>query len=329
MKKALYIIGIISVNIILFGILFKSQHWPGAGILMTLGILIFCFYVLPFSLINHYKGNNSRNIWLYIVIFLSVFLNFLAFLFKIQHWPGAGIMFLIAVPAPFVLFLPVYIFYHNKSKEPSNRNFLATIFLLIFIAIFSSFMAIGVSRDFLNSFVVTGNEILKSKTAIQKYNKLNLTDYSSEQKNMVAEKYSEVNGVINEAKLAVFNHLSDNHIHEIDALPERLTLQYGFENINIGWYIMLSDDGYRYAYRIKDLLNEFNETCSKLNIQEINSINELLSTTDIELNVDGEVYYKIWEDWYFRRTQLISVYNHLSLLETNVALAEKLVVENN
>ena len=104
MKKSIYISGIACVNLLMLGCMFKIQHWPGAGILLTFSVLLFCIVFLPVSLINSYKEIAGKSPWLHVVTFIVFFIGMLSILFKTQHWPGASMFLLIGMPLPFVLF---------------------------------------------------------------------------------------------------------------------------------------------------------------------------------------------------------------------------------
>ena len=41
MKQKIYLLGLISMLIIVSGTIFKINHWPGAGVLLTIGIVDF------------------------------------------------------------------------------------------------------------------------------------------------------------------------------------------------------------------------------------------------------------------------------------------------
>jgi hypothetical protein len=47
MKKVVFISGAISVSIIAIGALFKVQHWPGAGPLLLVGVILFALLFIP------------------------------------------------------------------------------------------------------------------------------------------------------------------------------------------------------------------------------------------------------------------------------------------
>ena len=65
MKKTTLTLGVISSVIFVLGVLFKFQHWPGAGIALCLSILLFAFGYSPLLMIdrnNLAKSSNHRMI---------------------------------------------------------------------------------------------------------------------------------------------------------------------------------------------------------------------------------------------------------------------------
>ena len=147
MKQKLYILGVISAMIISTGAVFKVNHWPGAAILLIVGTLILILLFLPAALINNYKAEgNSQNKLLYIMTFITCFVVFAAMLFKIMHWPYAEVALLIALPFPYIVFLPVFLKVTSKNK---NFNIYNTVFVLLLLAlnsVFSALLALNVSK---------------------------------------------------------------------------------------------------------------------------------------------------------------------------------------
>lgn len=47
MKKLAFITGALSFSLTLLGILFKLMHWPGAGVLLVVGIGLFAIVFVP------------------------------------------------------------------------------------------------------------------------------------------------------------------------------------------------------------------------------------------------------------------------------------------
>lgn len=55
MKKTMYVTGYIATFLISTGLLFRLQHWTGAMIMLTLGIVLLNFAFLPMYFYNRYK----------------------------------------------------------------------------------------------------------------------------------------------------------------------------------------------------------------------------------------------------------------------------------
>ena len=148
MKKKIYILGLVTAMIVTLGIIFKINHWAGAGILLTGGITILVLAFLPQALISSYKAEADRSkLFLYIIAWLTSFLVFAAMLFKIQHWSGAGLLMLIAIPFPFLVFLPVYIIVTSRDKNHNIYSTVYVLFLLMLISCFTVLLSLNVSRE--------------------------------------------------------------------------------------------------------------------------------------------------------------------------------------
>lgn len=151
MKQKIYILGLITTSIIVIGSLFKISHWPGASILLVLGIVSLVFAFLPLALRNHFRTTGEgKNRLLYIVTWVTGFVVFGGMLYKTMHWPGAGIALIISLPFPYVVFLPVFIASTAKDKNFDINNTVAVLCLLATISIFSALMALNVSKEKIN-----------------------------------------------------------------------------------------------------------------------------------------------------------------------------------
>jgi len=148
MKQKLYTLGLVTTGILFTGTFFKVQHWPGAGYLIILGILTLVFVFLPLALRNHYKTEGKgQNKLLYIVTWITCFVIFIGMLFKIMHWPGAGYALIIALPFPYVVFLPVFLVVTSRNKSFNIHNTVFVLFLLATFSTISALLALNVSRE--------------------------------------------------------------------------------------------------------------------------------------------------------------------------------------
>jgi hypothetical protein len=148
MKQKLYILGVITAMVVFTGSIFKMNHYPGAGILIIAGISSLVLLFLPFALRDHYKASeNRKNPVLYIVTYITCLIVFTSMLFKLMHWPHAGLFLIIALPIPYVVFLPVFIAVTSRDK---NFNIYNTVFVLLLLAlnsVFSGLLALNVTSE--------------------------------------------------------------------------------------------------------------------------------------------------------------------------------------
>jgi len=123
MKNLMKISGIAGTIILAFASLFKIMHWPGAGIMMTLGTFILAFFFMPSSLVVVWKETRSRKrLLLFVSAFFTALFFLLAMLFKVQHWPGAGIAVTLAGIFATFFFFPSLLYKIWKDSESGSRK---------------------------------------------------------------------------------------------------------------------------------------------------------------------------------------------------------------
>jgi hypothetical protein len=121
MKNTMKISGIAGTVLLGFAALFKIMHWPGAGIMMALGGLSLAFIFMPSTLVVLWKESHSnRRLFLYISAFFAAMLFIMGTVFKIQHWPGAGRIMLLATLTAVVCFIPSMLM--SRLREQKNAQ---------------------------------------------------------------------------------------------------------------------------------------------------------------------------------------------------------------
>ena len=152
MKQKIYILGLITALLTLTGSVFKINHYPGAGILLSAGIILFVLVFIPAALMNHYKsGDNKKYLTLYLTTWLTCLVVFTAMLFKLQHWPGAGLLLTIAIPFPYLVFLPVFLAVTSKEKSISIYDITFVLLLLVLNSVFSGMLSLNPTKERIDS----------------------------------------------------------------------------------------------------------------------------------------------------------------------------------
>lgn len=124
MKNTMKISGVAGTILLGVAAAFKIQHWPGAAVMLTLGAVILAFVFMPSALGVLWKEtHNRKRILLFVSVFLAGMFLILGALFKVQHWPYAGILLLIAAISGILFFVPTLTVsmikgQENKLKKP-------------------------------------------------------------------------------------------------------------------------------------------------------------------------------------------------------------------
>lgn len=137
MKKFMNVTGIAGGILLVSSFLFKFQHWPGAGVLMTLGFILTFLGFIPLAFINTIKELklklNSPKFISYTVGFLILLQFGATFLWVIMHWPGANSMKLISFFLVPCVFFPMVFYHVLKAKTKRLLYFALAICAFCFV----------------------------------------------------------------------------------------------------------------------------------------------------------------------------------------------------
>ena len=120
MKNTMKVAGIAGTILFGFASLFKIMHWPMAGVFMTLGALTLAFLFMPSALVVLWKESRSqKRLFLFISAFLAAMFFILGILFKVQHWPGAGVIITLAGITAVLFLVPSTL--HSTLANPERK----------------------------------------------------------------------------------------------------------------------------------------------------------------------------------------------------------------
>ena len=141
MKQTTKLFGIISSLLILVGVIFKTQHWPGAGVILMLGIVAFAAIYAILLFIDRQKSLKSSiaktsNLF----VLLAMVLISVGFLFKMQHWPGAGVIIYVCNVALLALIPIKYLQAAKEKDKVKSTNFYNEAFVITIVLGFSLFL---------------------------------------------------------------------------------------------------------------------------------------------------------------------------------------------
>jgi len=151
MKKIMLTSGAFSTIVLSAGILFKFMHWPGAGVLIVAGIVLFSLLFLPLLFTLKVREKQEiRDKFILTAGVISAILFSLSTLFKLQHWPGANIMGVSAIGIMILLFLPVYFFTGIRNAETKVNSIVTSILIIAAAGLLMSLVRSPGNSTFIN-----------------------------------------------------------------------------------------------------------------------------------------------------------------------------------
>ena len=154
MKNFTYVFGLTSAIITIIGSLFKRMHWPGAGILITVGMMLIVFVFLPLYFVTNHRAQPERKNPVYAIVgYLTIALLLVAAVFKIMHWPGAGYLVYSSIGFILIGFIPLYVVnaFQRSGKEKANLPYI--VMLLVGIACVMLMGNVNMSKDLLDVYM--------------------------------------------------------------------------------------------------------------------------------------------------------------------------------
>lgn len=131
MKKIMIYSGAFGAFATLVGASFKVMHWPGASILMLLGIAFMSLIFLPIMFTLKIKEKqNMKDKLILATGSIAATLVGVTSLFKIMHWPGASILLSVTLSIVLLIFLPLYFISGIKNPETKVNTIVTSVLIL-------------------------------------------------------------------------------------------------------------------------------------------------------------------------------------------------------
>ena len=324
MKNKIYIFGIVLPILFAIGAIFKINHLAGAGIAISVSLILFSLVFCPIALVSAYRAEGNHS-FIYVIGGITIAINFVAALFKIMHWHGAGIMLTIGIIIPFILFLPAYLVYQGKKGVRNIKNLILVLFLLVYISAMDAMMALNVSKAIIEDAMLVNDHYELLTTYYQGSTQDHLSDLdSADQKTgkMLAEKTDYLVTEINRLKEALAMEVTkDNDKAVSKESGVDIYRVKGRDNWNVSSQVMIGENR---ALDLKHSIDDYRDFLNEITKnQQAAFIDKYLNTDDFEW--EGHVY--SWEEIHFEGAMLVWAINNLTSLEFLVRMVEDEIAE--
>ncbi len=154
MKNFTYIFGLTSALLTIIGAFFKKMHWPGASILVTVGIVFIVLVFLPLYFFSRRKEQVEKKNPIYAIVgYLTIALLLAGALFKLQHWPGTALILQLGMGLLVIGFIPLYVVnvFQRSGSEKISLPYVAM--LLVGAALVMIYTNVNVGKNFVNIYM--------------------------------------------------------------------------------------------------------------------------------------------------------------------------------
>ena len=290
MKKIMINSGIAAATFFIIGSFFKFMHWPGASLLILLGMAIGALLYLP--LLFLFKKNETTESRSKLVLAIGTIngILFCAYsLFKVFHWPYASNLWFITLGLFSFVFIPLYFF--NGVKNPANKvNTITTTLILIIVAgVFFLQTSLKSSKQV---YVAKTQNYLQEQELIKRLQ--NIKNDSAQQNIELANVSDDILKKCEEVKsMIIFDALGQKTI------PENFESSFQWiEEGGLGDEFNDGREGEQLILKLNELINKYNSLCNnnhkipniieqiiKGKIMQQSNYNILSSLSQIELFV--------------------------------------------
>lgn len=171
MKKVTFGFGLTSTFLLLAGTIFKLMHWPGASIMVTLGAALLVLAYLPMILTHKLKESPKGEALLHITGFVGLSMTSVGVLFKIMHWPGAGVMLLGGMAVLAFGYVPIYFFKRYKISANKPVTLSSSMVAVACLILIFALMKTGNSGWYEHGVMVTNENLTQQTDQLTALNK--------------------------------------------------------------------------------------------------------------------------------------------------------------
>jgi len=331
MKKFMYVLGIIAPSTLIIGTIFKVNHWPGAGILLTLSLFMLGAIYLPVFVMVKIRDTRKKgkqvNMSMYIFGMIAGIVFIAGAMFKIQHWPGAGVMITLSGIVTVLVFIPILVVQALRDKENQVQNFTILIFVLSFVAITFMMYALRTSNNVLTSFALSSyghfqtNEVVEARNTAY-LDKFDMSTSEStavmEQAKEISEKADAVDDFIQGIIAAIVVKANPENQESVDANGNiDIGKLHSLDNLSAVQVVILGDEGIPgKGEELKMRIDDYRDFAAAMADPKLVSMIEKLLDTSYK----GQ--YDTWEAFCFYQAPMMGAVTHLSSIQTNLRVVE-------
>jgi len=214
MKNTLVKSGLISAALTLLGVFFKVMHWPGASVMLVLGIATFGLLFIPLLIVLKFKDEEEPiDKW---VLSIGLGLGVVAsvgILFKIMHWPSANILVYSSLALFVLVYVPTYFLTKFRRAELKFNTTVNSVLMMACGCLLFAVFGMGNSHAHKNYATPTHSFLFDN---VEKMNEANVAIASD------IEDFSDVDGLHNKSRklFSLIDEVKSNLIAKLEGVSK-------------------------------------------------------------------------------------------------------------
>jgi hypothetical protein len=147
-KKLLgvYLLAYLGGAMMFLGILFKIMHWPFANYLFFHSLAIIAYVLLPLIVVVRYRQTKiSKGVFVSGMVSMIIIITGL--IFKVMHWPGAGLALDIGAVVLVLVFVPLFYLNEVRKSETLRIDYLFGVVVITFFIVFTFLQTLSGKTD--------------------------------------------------------------------------------------------------------------------------------------------------------------------------------------
>jgi len=321
MKKVIFGFGLTSTILLLAGTIFKLMHWPGAGIMIFIGACLLVLFYFPSILYHKLKESPKNETVLHVTGFLGLSIITVGALFKIMHWPGAGVMLIAALG--FLAFGYVPIYFYKKYQTSANKPVTLTASLVAMTCLILVFALTRMNvNDYDHGLQSVQEHLAESVTIGSNNSGLYASLENNDEAIRLKESANETVAYLEKLKVAII--AATEHIPEEEASSVPLNHFKRNRDFGIPMEILFGEEvnGAYHSTKIIELLNAYENELMSVYPQSLRAEVERLFPFDTGkmYEYDGEEW--SWAKYYFYRIPASGIVSQITKLQADIRQTE-------
>ncbi len=202
--------------LLIIGVLFKIQHWPYAGAILTLAAISGILFFIPALALSRLADQENKDKRLSYILGAAGSVLFVAgMLFKMQHWPLATLFIILGIIILGFLAFPMYTWLTWKEENHISSVFIFLVIGFLLIVIPGAMLTLSLQHSYQDFYYPNNDQQIKLYDYLFRNNSSLINKYHD---SLAYEKMEQVHSKTT-VMLAVIRSIQDKMVQESEGQP--------------------------------------------------------------------------------------------------------------